>query len=487
MAREIELKFEVDAGAGDGIAGAGFLDGAKPRRARHKTVYYDTPTGTLRRRGFTLRIRSTGKSWVQTIKYRTGSPAGLFDREEWETKVSEPKIDFAAAAQTPLGQWMTTGVRRKLKPVLETAFERTTWRLQSGPSRIEITLDIGEISAGAMTVPLAEIEIELRKGDTGPLFELAEQIARVVPLRLGVLSKAERGFNIVEGRFERASKAESLHLRPDMATADAFSATAHSCLRHFRLNEPLVLAGRDAAALHQARVAIRRLRAALALFRGIVGDREFATLREELRWLAGILGGARNIDVLLARLPAEEGKGKAVKKLKRSRETAYDDVVAALDSPRCRRLMLNLVRWIETGGWRAKPRAARKLESYASDQLGQRWRKLRNMGSRLGTLETPQLHDLRIDIKKLRYSAEFLRGVYPQGDAAAKMADFIAALKELQDRLGEVNDEAMAAEMSGDLRLAPGTEGDVAESREGNLAAAADAHRRLSAAAGYWR
>jgi inorganic triphosphatase YgiF len=493
MAREIELKFETDADSRHLIIDSGVLDGAKARRTAQETVYFDTPTGSVRRRGYSLRIRRSPKGFVQTVKHRTNSPAGLFSREEYESAVEGFEVDLEAVDRTPLGRWLTPGLRRKLRPVVCTRFERTSWRLTRGGSRIEATLDEGEVIAGESSMPLIEFELELAKGDIGTLFELADQVGRTIPLRLGVLSKAERGFALADGRLEAASKAEPIWLRPEMNVGDAFAAAAHSCLRHFRLNKPLVLARRDAAALHQARVAIRRLRSALTLFRPAIADWEFDRMRDSLRRLAGELGEARNLDVLIERLPAKMSGKVAREKLGRKREAAYERVEALLESARTRALMLNLIRWFETGGWRARARAAKPLGPFARDQLAKRWRRVTRRGDELGRLDPAGLHALRIDVKKMRYSAEFLSGLHDSKHEAARSAEFGEALRTLQDRLGEINDGEVARDLLDDLKLgreqrkaAARSAGAAGEGKGTTLGAAAQAYAQARAAAGYW-
>src|SRR5688572_27892296 len=100
--------------------------------------------------------------------------------------------------------------------------------------------------------------------------------------------------------------------------ARGFAAIAQSCLRHFRLNEPLIIKHREPDALHQARVAMRRLRSALSLFRPAVFDADFPGLREELRWFTGQLGHARNLDVLLLREVPDEAREVIVDDRKRA-------------------------------------------------------------------------------------------------------------------------------------------------------------------------
>src|SRR3546814_13103303 len=120
-----------------------------------------------------------------------------------------------------------------------------------------------------------------------------------------------------------------------MTAADAFRHIAQSCVRQFRLNEALLLAGRDAGALHQVRVALRRLRSAFSIFKPVIGGDAHTPLRDELRWLASELANARNLDVLL-----ERAKPGALRdRIAASREAAYDAVGEVLASARVRALM----------------------------------------------------------------------------------------------------------------------------------------------------
>jgi inorganic triphosphatase YgiF len=345
-------------------------------------------------------------------------------------------------------------------------------------------LDEGVVGAGRKRTPLTELELELKQGKPAALFDLAEEIGRAAPLRLGTLSKNERGYALAEGRLGRPAKSDPLRLDPGMSEADAFRTIASACLRHFRLNEIALLAARDPDALHQARVALRRLRSALTLFRHTVRGRDYQHLREELRWFAGQFGDARNFDVLLGPdapppFPDDAGLREA---LRPEREAAYDRVMAAIDSERARALVLRLALWLELGGWRFKPRAEGNVRALATHQLERQWRKVRRHGAEIGRLDADSEHRLRIEIKKLRYAAEFLASLYPSKPEAGRCRSFIAALKELQERLGIANDRRIAEAVA--ARLAPGATLPPLPEISGKRAE--KAFRRASAAAGYW-
>src|SRR5262249_6885684 len=161
--------------------------------------------------------------------------------------------------------------------------------------------------------------------------------------------------------------------------------------KHYRLNEPLVSGPRLPEALHQCRVAMRRLRSAFTLFKTAIEDVEYHYLREELRWFTSQLGDARNLDVFLQRdLTKDERIA-----LTERREAAYDQVAAAMDSPRLRLLMLELVGWTAFGPWRSGKKAGKDLEGYATSRLDRLWHSIVHIGHHLADLDEHTRHRLR--------------------------------------------------------------------------------------------
>lgn len=319
------------------------------------------------------------------------------------------------------------------------------------------------------------------------MLDLARRLAERVPLRLGVLSKVERGFALAEGRLDKVSKAAPVEVDARMDVAEGFRAIVNACLRHFRLNERLVTERREAEALHQARVAMRRLRSAFSLFRPAIRDDRYDALREELRWFTGTLGDARNLDVFLTR-KAGEGVALDQEALLAAREWAYDQVVGALDSQRFRDLMLELVVWLEAGDWRGRRKARAPLGEFAEERLDRLWRKVRDGGRELESLEEEERHRLRIEVKKLRYAVEFLAGLYRSAAPAQKR--YAAALEGMQESLGHLNDIATARELIGRLGLAHAEQEPAAadpDEERRHLGDAAEYFQRLGQVGPFWR
>lgn len=441
MAQETELKLELEPDAAEALCASGVLPG-DPTIARQRSVYFDTHRHDLSAAGVSLRIRHSNGRRVQTVKAAGTGTGGLFARPEWERPVEDdmPLLD----AETPVAALLGRKIRQ-IVPVFEVRVERRTWNVSPDGAAIEVVVDLGEVAVGERSAAICEVELELKRGAPGALFSFARMIGAAVPVRLGVVTKAERGFSLI-GPAVRSLKAEPVELDRNMTVAEAFRRIAGACLRHFRLNEALVGQGNDEA-LHQARVALRRLRSAFSIFGEVVGDGRSEHLRGELRWLAGELAAARNLDVLGARCDSGEARAK----LRQARTEAYRAAESALALGRSRTLMLDLSEWIAVGGWTLRPDEgglrAQPAADFARLALDRLYRKVRKRGRDLGGLDDEARHELRKDAKKLRYAVEFFSSLLDGGRRNGRYRRFVGALALLQDRLGDLNDVAVAPEI----------------------------------------
>ncbi|MBA3527016.1 MAG: CHAD domain-containing protein [Sphingomonas sp.] len=433
MAQEIELKFELASENVPLLTTLPILAPSTARAVPQLTIYYDSPKANVRRHGFSLRVRSADGSFVQTVKPLESS-AALFAREEWECQVQSIEPDVGALADSPLRE-LARGRRLKtLVPVIRSEVRRTSWLLNHNGSAISVDLDEGSMVADGASDSFTELELELLKGNQADLLETARAIAGGVPVRLGVLTKAERGFALADGSLGRVTKARPVAVAPAMSVADGLTVIVQACLTHFRRNESIVALRRQPEALHQTRVAMRRLRSAFSLFKPVAADDEYEVLRQELRWFTNLLGDARNLDVYLQRddVPQEQSP-----ELLRRREQAYDTIIASLDSERFLKLMFDLVAWLASGRWRSSKKAQKPLLPFAGKRLDRMWGRVAGVGE-LATMDDSERHGLRIEVKKLRYGVEFFRGLYPA--AASTHKQFAQSVEELQEVLGELND-----------------------------------------------
>lgn len=438
---ETELKFSLDGRVADQVPRHRLLAELRGQARPQCSVYFDTPEATLRRKGYSLRVRQVGDHFTQTLKTRA-SQAGLFDRGEWEMPVAGKEPDLAALAKTPLKGLKALG--GSLKPVVCSDVERTTWLVDHLDSAIEVVLDSGAVTAAGKKLAFHELELELKHGEPAAMFSLARMLLESFPLRLGVLSKEERGEMLAHG-LGSPQKASPLTFDDSMTVEQVFGQILTSTVRQFRLNEYSILAHRDHEGLHQARIAMRRLRGALTLFRPAVGQAGLQRLRGELRWFTSSLAEARDLDVFLA---DHDDLVRADRKtLQSARRAAYDEVTAAIDSQRLRNLLLDLVEWLTIGDWQ-KADASAPIARFASKRLDVLWKKVRQNSSDLAGLNDERLHQLRIHCKKLRYAVEFLASLY--GKDTRK---FTSKLEQIQDGLGRLNDETIGRILIARLEL----------------------------------
>ena len=267
------------------------LAGVKPRSI--VTTYFDTRRRALRSAGFGLRLRCDDGVWSQAVK----SLAGV-ERYEHTSKLPSSELDVALLSDTPVAALIGDG--DGLIPVFTTRVERRSRTRRHAGGRAEISLDRGELIAAGRSRSILELELELKSGAPGALFERAESLCRKSDFVLDFQSKAECGFGLADATLGEPAHFERPRFAPDATAGAAFRTLARACLRQLALNEALIGDPRRPDALHQARVALRRLRVAIALFKPMLALEAVSSVRAELAWLNGELADARNLDVYLA-------------------------------------------------------------------------------------------------------------------------------------------------------------------------------------------
>jgi CHAD domain-containing protein len=247
--------------------------------------------------------------------------------------------------------------------------------------------------------------------------------------------------------------------------AAAFQKMTLDCVAAIKAHHSSACAG-DAEAVHQIRVAITRLRAAVAFFAPIVADAEWLRLKKEIAWLNGPLGAARDSDVVMEyarrkryrawsqRMIGEQPDQRQVRNHRR--------LVRSLRSVRTQRLVAAMARWIRQGVWLERYRRrqdAETLQSYCAGELN-RWReRLVRKGRHLKTLGASRRHRLRIKAKHFRYMLEALtETVAPWG--RAEFHGLHRPAKRLQRALGDMRDlERFAGLASGSPQVENGKRG----------------------------
>ncbi|GAA5180103.1 inorganic triphosphatase [Niveibacterium umoris] len=453
MSQEIELKLALPREALPELLAHPLIANAPGVGGDHVLLntYFDTPGLELRSRRIAVRLRKEGERWLQTVKCAAASLGGLASRPEWEQPYPGDRFDFSQI-DVPQVRDELEGFRSRLAPVFTTTFQRVTRRLEPAPGIVILAMiDDGTIEAGGRTMPLCELELELVSGDPGELYALATQLAADVPLCPEDASKAQRGYELYQNLKPAPRRARALVLDAELDAVDAFRQIAYETLAMWQANEALAARLDDPEFIHQARVALRRMRTLFALFRRALPKSMVKEWRPRLAELASGLGGARNADVVLQDLLLPITRdGRAGEDIHR--------LIAAVEARRNaeRESLRSGKAWAGRGRAQLDLAAALHaldttsgvpLHTLAHDAMQRVRRDARDCLSAAEAGDVAQLHRLRIVLKRLRYGLDFFSSLWLQDRVYA----YSRALADLQECLGAINDAAMANVLLADV------------------------------------
>ena len=443
MAREYEIKAVFDPEMLPALNAHPLLADALAGAAPMQTIstYYDTDGLHLWHAGISLRIRRTPVGLVQTLKQAGTS---IVDRGEWEWPLETDQLDEGVLTESPLAACLPR-VDDRLSPRVVVDVARTTFDLRAAATRIEGALDRGTISGSGRRLAVCEIELELKEGAPRDVVALARQLVGDLPLTPSVLSKAERGFSMGPAAADTPVKGLDLELTPGLPLDRTITAIVGACVRAIVINAGLIEGPARMEAVHQTRVAVRRLRTALSLFKPHIEPARHAHLDGELRWISGLLGAARDRDVhqaevfdpAAAETPTLFGSRDLAAAMRGLQRADHAKLRDALASARWRLLLLDLV---------ATPLAVGAsdgqagFEAFVRRRLKRRRARLLSLASSLRPLSPDARHAVRKKAKTLRYAFAFFDDVLP--DAATKRYRRTQrALGTLQEALGHLHDK----------------------------------------------
>ena len=425
----------------------------RPVTRRLYNIYYDTPKLELHKSGMALRLRRSGRQWLQTLKGGGSIKAGMHQRNEWEAPVRSAVLDFASPQMAELNQHLPKALRKRLLPVFVTDFSRSSRMMQWQDAQIELCMDQGAVSTEQHSTPICELELELKSGQPQQLFELALAIQEIVPFELEVVSKAEQGYRLLSGHVDSPVKGTVPGFGKAERLEDVLQTLIWTCLLHLQNNLRGAMTSDDAEYLHQMRVALRRLRVVLRMAEKNRPDEQLTVLSKEVAALCIALGEAREWDVFIehtvqpmcARMAGHAGLQALLACSKRKRDACYVALRSDAKAHELQRLILRFAIWMNGPYWQQQSiQLAREFAARRLHKLAQRFAR---SGAQLGALEAERLHALRILAKKLRYSAEFFSGMYEK----QKAKSFLSALSEVQDVLGQINDIAVTHRLLDEL------------------------------------
>ena len=466
---EFELKFTTDAAGLRRIPQLDCLSGHIFSRARHLvTVYYDTSHGLLLQNGMSLRLRKMARGrGVMTFKAPALQSSSAFLRREVEVPAGPNGFDLTSF-DLEIQELVKKATRGA--PLIEryaTDFRRKTIELNTGRSTIEIAIDSGTFVAGHKTLPLHEVEIELKSGAGADAIEWAKKIALDAKLKLETISKAER-CAVLAGLALPTRRAKPEELTSGTPLDKAIATILSDCLQHYVDYLHPFREERSPHSVHQMRVGLRRLRAALKIFSKSFPESGFRLFADRARDLATGLGDARDCDAFyqlafgeaLAH-PNRPSDADILKTgLDRFRSKSYAKATELIESEANLTFILDLQAFILQRAWRINGTDAhfailsQPTENYARDTLNLLMLRARKRGKDLLQRSDEERHEFRIALKNLRYNAALFGGLFGSGKARKS---WLTDLADLQEILGLQNDLANAQMMLERIKaFAPG-------------------------------
>jgi CHAD domain-containing protein len=452
---EIETKYDIPDGAD--VPPLADLPGVArtlwPAPLRLEADYYDTADLRLIRSGITLRRRTGGIDDGWHLKL----PVGGHTRREIRTPLG-PEPHAIPAELAGLVRSRTRGERLRLVARLTTARQPAILVDDRDQSLAEIAIDEVQAQSPGDTAAARrwrEVEVELTGGDRGLLAAADAALRRHALVPAGRTAKLERALGV-----SAASSA-----RPMLTGASPAGQVIRDYLRsgadRLLSLDPLVRQD-EADAVHQMRVTTRRLRSVLQAFDSAVGPRA-DDLAGELKWLGGILGRARDAEVLgdhlegnLDRLPADQVIGPVQARIHghfaSTRAEAARAVVTALDSERYFALLDDLERLAASrpapagAGREPATEALPAAVARAYRRTQRRVRRARDAAA--GAPAATAWHDVRKAAKRARYAAEAVETVL--GPEAGR---FARQLKNVQSVLGEHQDTVVARQAAREMGM----------------------------------
>ncbi len=465
----------------------------RPRTTKLRTVWHDTANGALQTQG--LAIAEEGGQW----RLERLIPNGKAD---WLPATPAPVLARAASPDS-----LGCRVGSPLVPVAAFTGTLRSFALSAAPDGARLDVVQGELRGVAHDEPACRVVLA---GPAAEMGRLAEQLAAQATLRVPRSGLAAGAIALARGTVPPPRHLGTPYVPPGLTVDEALVLiTAHlaDVILHWSATAP---SGVDVEPVHQMRVAVRRLRSALSIFRRAAPESAIGGLTEDIKALAALLGEARDWDVFLGEtgaavqlaFPQDRRISGMIAAAARQRAAAYQKLGAYLASAEWHSLALSLALLPTTRPWATRQAEATRqadapdtdiltapAASYAAQALQRAYKHMLAAGDDLSTLPAEALHDVRKRAKKFRYSIEFFTPLFP----AKAVRQFVERLVDLQAALGTLNDGAVAAALMAQLAggadrafAAGAVQGYVAASQMPAAESAWKAWRKLAKHETFW-
>jgi inorganic triphosphatase YgiF len=466
---EIELKFGVSEEAIVAIERT-----LRRRGGRARTIashYWDSADRRLAKAGMSLRLRKSAGRWEQTVKATGPSPAERLEETvprtgRWDAQGPPP--DLGLHAGTPAESLLRAALAQRdgtmspLAPVFASIVKRLALDIDVDEARIEIAFDRGAIEAGDRSLPLCEVEAELKQGGSAALIAVARAGVDAHGLWLSTSSKAARGDRLVAPDGARAVKARPAQLPAGASGAEIIRAVIRSCLDQVLANASVLADGElDDDVIHQLRVGIRRMRTAwreLAVWRDALAPSWEAPAAELFR----ALGAYRDRQTVAASMQQQlAAAGSPDPVLRPPAASDAINPVALVRAKPFQHALLDVLAFLLAPAPTPAAAPAPAADDIASDgdaastrptaviaaHLAKLHARLKRDARRYEQLDELERHAVRKRLKRLRYLSELVAPLYRSG----RVDRFLEQLEPAQDELGHYMDLVVALRLAHDV------------------------------------
>jgi triphosphatase len=389
------------------------------------------------------------------MKSRPNRRSVATSRSEWEWPIGGSCPDLTPLSQTSDLAKFTQTIEDRLVPVFVTDVSRTTHLLHlKDYTIVEAAFDEGNIVVGVAPEAVSELELELKGGCLGPMYQLAVELQRLAPMWISTESKSARGWHLRTGQTEGAKEAKTPKLERRVRAVNGFSEIIGEALGHLTSNIAPTLRG-DPEGVHQIRTALRASRAALELFEPVLDNVVAARFDAELQGVGRLFGTARDWDVFclqtlstaMVGMPAERFWD--LKKVAEvERQLAHAAVVDAVRGQPFTAMLLGLAAW--TAEISTQPcalgddRMGKHLATLAPSLLDRVAAKAKKRQHHEGKLSAEGRHSLRKALDKLCDDVKSLSRIFPRRG----LERYRDRCEDVQAILGLANDAEVAQRLA---------------------------------------
>jgi CHAD domain-containing protein len=411
---------------------------AAPKRRRVHLTHFDTTDQKVADLGLSIdEIRVLRKTTLTVHNLKNGGSC-------WSAPSTPGSFDFATLIDDVDTAECLSQLCDRLVPIYTIDTRQRLWTVQIRSAQIHVLLEEGLVSTGSdasqRTRSFCELELQLNTGQPAALYGVARLLSRQLRLHPIADSIADRAIAFSSGQTSGPVKAKRVKIDAKESVISVFKQVVWLCLKQLQDNEVGVFAPNNVEYIHQARVALRRLRTALRLFETELPAGFSDKWGLAWRDVGEQLGNARNWDVfcseLLPAMALDLGEHPDMQRLRAfalvQRKNAHTETQQWLHG---RRYSLTMVAFCEAL-LTLPDRKTERIDDFADKALKKRYKRFCR-GARIAhTLNGEQRHEVRIDLKKLRYTLDFFESLYPQ----KQLQSFLGGLAETQELLGHMND-----------------------------------------------